>query len=46
MADPSGETARRVATAMAADLGWDEAAANDAAEAFLEEARLEGIVVS
>jgi glycerol-3-phosphate dehydrogenase len=46
VADESGDTARRVAAAMAADLGWDPAAAETAAEAFLDEARAEGIVVS
>jgi glycerol-3-phosphate dehydrogenase len=46
VADASGETARRVASAMAADLGWDPSATEDAALAFLDEARAEGIVVS
>ncbi|MGZ6707240.1 MAG: FAD-dependent oxidoreductase [Solirubrobacteraceae bacterium] len=42
--DPA--TARRVAGAMAPDLGWDERAADAAARAFLEEARAEGIVLA
>jgi glycerol-3-phosphate dehydrogenase len=36
--------ADRVATAMAADRGWDERAQERAADAFLEEAEAEGIV--
>lgn len=44
VAEPSGETARRVAAAMAPELGWDEARANAEADAFLLEAAAEGII--
>ncbi len=44
VADPSGEPARRVAQAMAAELGWDDARVDEEAQAFLDEARIEGIV--
>jgi glycerol-3-phosphate dehydrogenase len=40
----SGEdVAQRVASAMAPELGWDESAAREQAQAFLEEAAAEGI---
>ena len=42
--DTGGETALRVARAMAPDLGWDEERAGREAQAFLEEAAEEGIV--
>jgi glycerol-3-phosphate dehydrogenase len=45
VADPSAETARRVARAMAPELGWDEARTEAEAQAFLAEAAAEGIVV-
>jgi glycerol-3-phosphate dehydrogenase len=44
VADPSGETARRVAQAMAPELGWDDARTHAEARAFLDEASAEGIV--
>ncbi|WP_354701801.1 Glycerol-3-phosphate dehydrogenase 2 [Paraconexibacter sp. AEG42_29] len=44
VADPSAETARRVAAAMAPDLGWDESRVEAEAQAFLAEAAAEGIV--
>ncbi|MCW3040671.1 MAG: glycerol-3-phosphate dehydrogenase/oxidase [Solirubrobacterales bacterium] len=44
VADPSGETARRVAAAMAPELGWDETRVEAEAQAFLAEAAAEGIV--
>jgi glycerol-3-phosphate dehydrogenase len=44
VADPSGTAARRVAQAMAADLGWDERRVEAEASAFLDEAAAEGIV--
>jgi glycerol-3-phosphate dehydrogenase len=44
VADPAGATAQRVATAMSGALAWDERGARSAAEAFLDEARAEGIV--
>ncbi|WP_205698722.1 glycerol-3-phosphate dehydrogenase/oxidase [Conexibacter sp. SYSU D00693] len=40
-----GAAARRVAAAMAAEHGWDGARIDAEVRAFLEEARLEGIVV-
>ena len=43
VAAPDGEVARRVAGAMAPELGWDDAATDEAAQAFLDEARAEGI---
>jgi glycerol-3-phosphate dehydrogenase len=46
VADPSAETARRVALAMAPELGWDEARTEAEAQAFLVEAAAEGIVVA
>jgi glycerol-3-phosphate dehydrogenase len=46
VADPEGATARRVAAAMAPELGWDEGEAAAQARAFLDEARAEGIVTS
>jgi glycerol-3-phosphate dehydrogenase len=42
--DPEGETARRVAAAMGAELGWDEERTRAHARAFLDEATAEGIV--
>jgi glycerol-3-phosphate dehydrogenase len=42
--DAGGETALRVARAMALDLGWDEERAALEAQAFLDEAAAEGIV--
>ena len=42
--DSGGETALRVARAMALDLGWDDERAAREAQAFLEEAAAEGIV--
>jgi len=42
--DTGGQTALRVARAMAPDLGWDEERAAREAQAFLEEAAAEGIV--
>jgi glycerol-3-phosphate dehydrogenase len=45
-ADPEGTTARRVATAMAAELGWGDAEVHAAAEDFLAEAAAEGIVAA
>jgi glycerol-3-phosphate dehydrogenase len=44
VADPAGETARRVAVAMAAELGWAEERAESESRAFLDEATAEGIV--
>jgi glycerol-3-phosphate dehydrogenase len=44
VAAPDGATARRVAQAMAPDLGWDAARTAAAADAFLAEAAAEGIV--
>ena len=44
VADPSGTAARRVAHAMAADLGWDERRVEAEVGAFLDEAAAEGIV--
>ena len=44
-ADPEGATARLVAVAIAAELGWDDGRAHAAAEDFLGEAAAEGIVV-
>jgi glycerol-3-phosphate dehydrogenase len=44
VAAPDGAAARRVAAAMAPELGWDDAAVQRAADAFAEEARAEGIV--
>jgi glycerol-3-phosphate dehydrogenase len=46
VADPQGSTARRVATAMAPALGWDESEAEAQARAFLDEAGAEGIVTN
>jgi glycerol-3-phosphate dehydrogenase len=46
VADPEGTTARRVAAAMAPELGWDEREAAARARAFLDEAGAEGIVTS
>jgi glycerol-3-phosphate dehydrogenase len=46
VAAPDGEVARRVAAAMAPELGWDGAAQEAAAVAFADEARAEGIVPS
>ena len=43
--DRDGATARRVATAMGAALGWGDDEAQAAASAFLDEAGAEGIVV-
>jgi glycerol-3-phosphate dehydrogenase len=44
IADPEGETARRVAGAIGAELGWDAERAQAEARAFLDEATAEGIV--
>jgi glycerol-3-phosphate dehydrogenase len=44
VADPAGETARRVAAAMAGELEWDAERIGAAARAFLDEAAAEGIV--
>jgi glycerol-3-phosphate dehydrogenase len=46
VADPSGTTARRVARAMAPELGWDERRVEAEARAFLDEAAAEGIVAA
>ena len=46
VADPSGTVARRVAAAMAPELGWGSREADAAARAFLDEARAEGIVTT
>jgi glycerol-3-phosphate dehydrogenase len=46
VADAEGATARRVAAAMAPELGWGEEQAQAAAQAFLDEAAAEGIVPS
>ena len=46
VADPDGTTARRVAVAMGAELGWDDEQAQAHARAFLDEARAEGIVTT
>ena len=43
VADADGATARRVAAAMAPELGWDEREVEAAAQAFLDEAGAEGI---
>lgn len=45
VAASDGEIARRVATAMAPELGWDAARIEAEAQAFLVEAAAEGIVV-
>jgi glycerol-3-phosphate dehydrogenase len=44
VADPAGPAARRVAAAMAGELGWDEARTARELGAWGEEARAEGIV--
>jgi glycerol-3-phosphate dehydrogenase len=44
VAGPDGTTARRVAVAMGAELGWDDEQARAQARAFLDEASAEGIV--
>jgi glycerol-3-phosphate dehydrogenase len=44
IADPEGETARRVAGAIGAELGWDAERPQAEARAFLDEATAEGIV--
>jgi glycerol-3-phosphate dehydrogenase len=44
VADPAGATARRVAVAMADELGWAAEHAESEARAFLDEATAEGIV--
>jgi glycerol-3-phosphate dehydrogenase len=44
IADPAGDTARRVALAMGPELGWEPARAEAEARAFLDEATAEGIV--
>jgi glycerol-3-phosphate dehydrogenase len=46
VADPSGTAARRVARALAPELGWDERRIDAEARAFLEEAAAEGIAVA
>ena len=43
IADPDRTTARRVAAAMAPELGWDAPEVEGAAQAFLDEAQAEGI---
>ena len=42
--DRDGTVARRVAKAMAPELGWDERREAEEARAFLDEAAAEGIV--
>ena len=44
MTDRDGTVARRVAKAMAPELGWDERREAEEARAFLDEAAAEGIV--
>jgi glycerol-3-phosphate dehydrogenase len=44
VADPAGETARRVAVAIGGELGWDADRVHAEARAFLDEATAEGIV--
>jgi glycerol-3-phosphate dehydrogenase len=44
VADPDGATARRVAAAMAPELGWDDRETEAQARAFAAEAGAEGIV--
>jgi glycerol-3-phosphate dehydrogenase len=44
VAEPSGDTARRVARAMAPELGWGDDRIDAEAEGFLGEAAAEGIV--
>jgi glycerol-3-phosphate dehydrogenase len=46
VADAQGATARRVAVAMGAELGWDDEQSQARARAFLDEARAEGIVTT
>jgi glycerol-3-phosphate dehydrogenase len=46
VADPEGTTARRVAVAMGAEMGWDDGQAQAHGQAFLDEAGAEGIVTS
>jgi glycerol-3-phosphate dehydrogenase len=46
VADPSGTAARRVARALAPELGWDERRIEAEARAFLDEAAAEGIAVA
>ncbi len=46
VADPSSETAERVARAMAPELGWDEARIAVEIAAFAAEAQAEGIIVA
>jgi glycerol-3-phosphate dehydrogenase len=46
VADPSGTAARRVARALATELGWDERRIDEEARAFLEEADAEGIAAA
>jgi glycerol-3-phosphate dehydrogenase len=46
VADPSGTTARRVARAMAPEVGWDERRVEAEGRAFLDEAAAEGIVAA
>jgi glycerol-3-phosphate dehydrogenase len=46
VADREGATARRVADAIAPELGWDEERARGEARAFLDEAAAEGIVTN
>jgi len=43
VAEPSGTAARRVASALALELGWDERRIDEEARAFLQEAAAEGI---
>jgi glycerol-3-phosphate dehydrogenase len=46
VADAQGTTARRVAVAMGAELGWDDEQVQGHVRGFLDEARAEGIVTS
>jgi glycerol-3-phosphate dehydrogenase len=46
VADAQGTTARRVAVAMGAELGWDDEEVQRHAFGFLDEARAEGIVTT
>jgi glycerol-3-phosphate dehydrogenase len=46
VADAQGTTARRVAVAMGAELGWDDEQVQRHALGFLDEARAEGIVTT
>ena len=46
VAEPSGTAARRVASALAPELGWDERRIDEEARAFLQEAAAEGIAAA